>query len=401
MISLVTLRKGSVGHRWPARTNKLCHRENVMSNRKFLETLVARRMDRRVFGKALAAAGLGLVTIPLVSRRAAAEDQAIYYTWSNYTTPELFPSYVEKYGAPPETPVFGDNEEALQKIRSGFVADVTHPCSSMTRRWREAGILAPIDTSKLSHWGDLFEPLQSLPTTVEDGKHWFVPFDWGQTSITYRTDLVDLQGQEESWGLLWDERYKGKLGTMAAAEDAWWCAAIYAGVDVTQPITMADVEKVHPLLVKQRPLLRFYSTDTTQVEQALAAGEVVAAMTWNESPLSLTKQGLKVKFANPKEGALTWCCGLVLLKEAPNPDKAHDLIDALIDPRAGQYLIEQFGYGHSNQKSFDNVAEADLVARGLSKEPMKILARGKFSAPPDPKIDQAIQRDYEKIQAGF
>lgn len=372
-----------------------------MSDRKFLQMLADRRMDRRVFGKALAAAGLAMVTIPMMPRRAAAADEAIYYTWSDYNTPDLFPAYVEKHNAPPETPIFGDNEEALQKIRSGFVADVTHPCSTMTRRWREAGILAPIDTAKLSNWGDLFEPLKSLPTTVEGGQQWFVPFDWGQTSITYRTDLVDLQGQAESWGLLWDERYKGKLGTMAAAEDAWWCAAIYAGVDIVNPVTQADLDKVRPLLEKQRPLLRFYSADSTQVEQALASGEVVAAMTWNQTPLGLSKQGVKVKFANPKEGALTWCCGLVLLKKAPHPDKALDLIDAMIDPRAGKYLIEEFGYGHSNQKSFENVSEADLVARGLTKNPLDLLAQGKFNGPQDPAMEQAIQRDYEKIQAGF
>jgi spermidine/putrescine transport system substrate-binding protein len=372
-----------------------------MSDRAFLERLTDRKMDRRVFGKVLAAAGLAMVTIPLLPRRAAAADEVIYYTWSDYNTSDLFPAYVEKHGAPPETPVFGDNEEALQKLRGGFIADVTHPCSTMTRRWREAGMLAPIDTAKLSNWGDLFEPLKTLPTTVADSQQWFIPFDWGQTSITYRTDLVDLQGQDESWGLLWDERYKGKLGTMAAAEDAWWCAAIYAGVDVLKEVTQADIDKVRPLLEKQRPLLRFYSSDSTQVEQALASGEVVAAMTWNQSPLGLTKQGVKVKFANPKEGALTWCCGLVLLKKAPHPDKALDLIDAMIDPRAGKYLIEEFGYGHSNPKSFEGIDEADLVARGLSKNPMEILGRGKFAGPQNPEIEQAINRDYEKIQAGF
>jgi hypothetical protein len=46
-------------------------------------------------------------------------------------------------------------------------------------------------------------------------------------------------------------------------------------------------------------------------------------------------------------------------------------------------------------------AEADLTARGVSENPMEILARSTFSGPQDPDIEQAIQRDYEKIQAGF
>jgi len=376
-------------------------REAGMIDRMTSRMASATGMSRRAFARRLAEAGLALAFMPALGRGARAEEQAIYFTWTDYNDPKLFPAYMEKNGAPPDMPIFGDVEEALQKIRAGFVVDVVHPCSGDPRRWRLADLLAPIDTGKLSNWPDVFDALKTVNGVNADGKQWFVPFDWGQTSITYRPDLVDLNGREESWGLLWDERYKGKLASMAAAEDAWYCAAIYAGLDVTKELTMADVAKVGPLLEKQRPLLHFYSTDTTSVEQALASGEVVAAMTWNQSPLTLKSQGINVKFANPKEGALTWCCGLVLMKNAPHPDKAHELIDAMIDPRSGQQLITTLGYGHSNQKSFDLVSVDDLDARGLSKHPLDILNRGRFLASQPPEIDQAITEQYEKLKAGF
>ena len=135
----------------------------------------------------------------------------------------------------PDTPIFGDAEEAFVKIRAGYVVDVMHPCSSNVLRWRGAGVLQAIDVSRLSNWNDVVPALQSINGTVFDGEHWFVPFEWGQTSVTYRTDLFDLQGEEESWGMLWDERYAGRLAIIDAAEDAWWCAAIYAGVDTDKP----------------------------------------------------------------------------------------------------------------------------------------------------------------------
>jgi spermidine/putrescine transport system substrate-binding protein len=158
--------------------------------------------------------------------------------------------------------------------------------------------------------------------------------------------------------------------------------------------------KVKDLLQQQRPLLREYSSDTTSLEQSLASGELVAAMTWNSSALQLQKEGIPVKFANPKEGALTWCCGLVLLKNAPHVAKALDLIDAHLDPRSGSYEIMEFAYGHSNRKSFESVSEADLLARGLSKNPLEVLARGVFVGPQPPEIEQAINREWEEIIAG-
>ena len=371
-----------------------------MDINRFKDKLAAGTLSRRELNKALAAVGLAAVTMPMVPGGARAEEQAIYFTWSGYDIPEVLSAYIEKHGEKPDTPLFADNEETFIKMQAGFQVDVAHPCSFHVDRWRDAGIIQVIDTSRLSNWGDVFPDLKTLQNTQLDGEQWFVPFDWGQTSITYRTDIVDLEGKEESWSLLWDERYTGKLAMMDAAEDAWWCAAIYAGVDIDN-LTDADIATVRVLLEKQRPLLRFYNNDMTTVEQALASGELVAAMTWNSSPLELINQGLPVRFMTPKEGALTWVCGMVLAAGAPHYDKAHDVIDALIAPESGIFLIEDYGYGHSNMKAFDAVAEDVLLARGLSKDPLEIIEAGIFIPGISPELNTKIERDWSEMKAGF
>ena len=139
----------------------------------------------------------------------------------------------------------------------------------------------------------------------------------------------------------------------------------------------------------------------TTVEQALASGELVAAMTWNSSPLELKAAGVDVAFAKVKEGALTWVCGLVLASNAPNYDKAHDLIDAMLDANVGKWLIEEYGYGHSNAKAYDLVSEEDLLARGLAKDPLSILNSGVFVQTVSPKLKTMIETDWAEITAGF
>jgi len=353
-----------------------------------------RDMTRRDFAKAFAAVGLTTTMMPMMPRTGhAAGDEAIYYTWSGYDIPEIWPAYLEKHGQPPETPIFGDAEESFTKVRAGFQVDVMHPCSNNVPRWKSAGILQPIDTSRLSNWNDVIPALQSVEGTQFNGEQWFVPFEWGQTSVTYRTDLIDLEGEEESWGILWDEKYAGRLSIIDAAEDSWWCAAIYAGID-TKNITEEDFKTVLNLLKQQQELLRFRQSDMTTVEQALASGEIVAAMTWNGSPLALLNQGIPVKFANVKEGALTWVCGLVLTADAPHYDKAHDLIDAMLGTDCGEFLIMDYGYGLSNAKSVDAVSVEDLAARGLAKDPMSILSNGTFLLAQTEEIEQKINRDW-------
>jgi spermidine/putrescine transport system substrate-binding protein len=306
------------------------------------------------------------------------------------------PAYVEKYGATPNLPIFAEEEEAFTKLRSGYQVDVSHPCSGRIRRWRDAGILQPIDASRLSNFGDMFPTLQSI-NGADEGGQWFVGVDWGNTSVVYRTDLVDIQ--EESWTILWDERYAGKLSMGEDVTDTSIIAALVAGVADPYNMTDEDLAKVKDLLAKQKPLLRFYWSDNTTMEQALATGELVASSAWNSSVLTLRNQGLPVKFMSPKEGILTWCCGLVLMKDAPQIDKAHDLIDAMISPEAGQWLITQQGYGHSNSKSFDLVDDATLASLGLPRDPTTLLNSGVFSKE-NARLDDIVKM-FEDVKAGL
>jgi len=367
-----------------------------MEKNELLDRIADGRMTRRDLHKALASVGLMAVAMPLVPRAARAEDQATYYTWSGYDVPEFMPGYVEKYGTTPNLPIFAEEEEAFTKLRAGYQVDVSHPCSGRIRRWRDAGILQPIDTSRLSNFGDMFPTLQSI-NGADEGGQWFVGVDWGNTSVVYRTDLVDIQ--EDSWTILWDERYAGKLSMGEDVTDTAIIAALVAGVADPYNMTDEDLAKIKDLLAKQKPLLRFYWSDNTTMEQALATGELVASSAWNSSVLTLRNQGLPVKFMSPKEGILTWCCGLVLMKDAPQVDKAHDLIDAMISPQAGQWLITQQGYGHSNSKSFDLVDDATLASLGLPRDPTTLLNSGVFSKE-NARLDDIVKM-FEDVKAGI
>jgi len=368
-----------------------------------IDRLKSGDLSRRDFNRALAAAGIAMVATPMLpgQAQAAAADQPTYFTWGGWDDPEYFKGYIDKHGEPPNFASYGGSEEGFTKMRAGFVVDVAHPCNVEIPRWISSGLFQPLDTSKLSNWPDLIPELWQLEGNVVDGKPYFAPMDWGQTSITYRTDLVDWQGKEQSWGLLWDERYKGKLGTLAGAGDAWWCAAIYAGIDFKDIGKPENLDKVAALLREQRPMIRMYSNDVTSLEQALASGELVAAMTWNASALSLKTQDVPVAFAKPKEGALTWVCGLMMHAKAPKPDAAHELIDWLISKERGIQMIDEEGYGHSNVKAMEAISDERLAGLGLSRDPAEVLGTGKFMIPQEHDFDSKSAELYEMIKAGF
>lgn len=372
-----------------------------MDKQELLDKMAAGVLTRREFQKALVSLGLLAVTLPMTSRRVGAAEEILYFTWGGYDVPNIHEGYVEKYGGPPAYALFGEEEEAFQKMRAGYIPDVAHPCTYSVGRWRDSGLMTPIDTTRLENYPDIWDRLKSLEIAQADGATWFVPFDWGNSSVLYRTDLVDPSYQEEpTWELLFDKRYKGQLGVYDSVDGAVIVAALVAGVNDPFAMTDDELAKVRELMAKQRPLLRFYWTDQTAVEQGLASGELVAAYAWNSSVVLLKEEGIPVKYMNPKEGILTWVCGMMILKDGPGDEQAkYDFIDAMIAPESGQWLIENYGYGHSNRKAFDLVSDGRLAELEIST-PEALFAQGVFFQDIAPDVRQKYIAMFEEVKAG-
>ncbi len=360
------------------------------------------KLSRRAFSKSLLSVGLAMATVPLLPRRAlsAPEDHATFFTWGGFDVPDYFDEYVAKRKELPNFVTFGSAEEALSKLSSGFVADIAHPCMSDVPHWSATGMFQPVDTTRLSNWADVIPELWNAPYNLKDGKPWLIPFDWGQTSIAYRTDLFELQGAE-SWDMLWDSRYSGRLGSLAAGADVWWCAAIKAGVPYDKLDTEEAFEKISAVLRQQRPLIRTYTDDTTSLDTALASGEIVASLAWNSSVIALAKEGVPVKFARPKEGALTWICGLMLHANAPKLDSAYDVLNSLISEASTEFNMREYGYGGVNRKAFARFTDEELSTLGLSRNPVDVLQAGHLEIPQTVEWDRRMTDTWEKIKLGF
>ena len=344
--------------------------------------------------------------MPLVPGTAAAapEDQPICYTWGGYEVPEMHGAYIAKHGESPRFSLWGDEEEAEAKLRAGFKPDVGMPCSYKVKKWNDFGCLKAIDTSRLEHWNDVLEPLKNVPDMIIDGKQLMVCAWWGLTSVTFRTDLAPeyVDPATHTWGILWDPKYKGRLAMIDSLIDGVMVAAIYSGATDPFNMTPAEVAVVKKLMQEQRPLLRFYSNDVTTWNQSLASGELIAAATWNDTILTLKNEGLPVEFMNPKEGPMTWTCGIVhfTMGDPAMDDRADDLIDAFLSPDTGVFWVMEYGMGHGNAKTYDSISGEDMTKRGLTPGNIEeYISSGIFQA--TIMNEPELQAMYEEVKAGM
>ena len=63
--------------------------------------------------------------------------------------------------------------------------------------------IKPIDVSRLERWDEIFPSLKQVKGIMIDGEVYHMPWDWGNETILYRADLVDIEA--ESYSLLLDE----------------------------------------------------------------------------------------------------------------------------------------------------------------------------------------------------
>lgn len=358
------------------------------------------KLSRRRAIKMLASIGVGVAVMPLLPTgvSAASEDHPLLFGWAGFDDPEFWVAYTEKYGELPRFTFWGDQEEGIAKCMAGFKPDVLFPCNRKLKKWYDAGLIAPIDVSRLSNWDDVLDSLKNIEGTVFEGNRVWVPTDWGHTSILFRTDLAPEYVDNDTYGILWDPKYKGKVACFDSLVDCVSIAAIMAGVD---PFKYTD-ESLEKTREKMRELvqnIRYFSNDPTSLEQGLASGELVAASAWNESVVRLKEQGLPVKFMDPKEGVMTWVCGLSIGAYTQHYDKAHDMIDAMLDPRSGVYEMKTFGYGVSTKSAYELIDDETLRSLGLSKNPLDTLNKSIYQQQIDP--EGKVQAMFDEVKAGF
>ena len=333
----------------------------------------------------------------------AAGSDLVVFDWAGYKLPEFHPKYTEKHGDAPTFTFFGDEDEAFEKMRSGFKADLAHPCSQSVVKWRDAGLLQPLDTSRITAWKDLNPGIMKMKNlaTSEDGTAWFMPWDWGNSQLTYNSEKVD-EKDIQSLKSLADPKFQGRVSIPDNVDDAYALASLVIGLKDWTQMTDEQFKQASDFLRQVHKNVRLYWTDTTNIVQALTGGEIDLAWAWNDATAQSVLAGSPIK-AKPdtQEGISTWVCGYVRLKDAPgNADLAYDYLNAINEPDVANVLVKDWGYGQANAKGMAAVDAKLLKDRGYD-DVDKFVDKTLFQSPIPTELKQKMIAEFEKIKAGY
>jgi spermidine/putrescine transport system substrate-binding protein len=271
--------------------------------------------------------------------------------------------YTKEFGADGLTYTYIVNDDqSLQKAANSGPFDVMHPCNQMTPMYKDQGLIQPWDTSLLPSFKNL------NPFLVEngkiDGEQYFIPWDWGYASLLYRSDKVDA-ADADSWGLAWNEKYKGKISLWNGAGSTMEMAALKNGFSDMDNMTDAQIETAKQDLIKQKPLNKFYwSSEYGQMQPAFKSGDIWITYSWQAAYVIMKQAGLKVKYMQPKEGRLAWVCGFTLGADTKNYHHAHKYVESFINHKASVQMTNLFYYGTADA----TITASEVKDQALAKE---------------------------------
>lgn len=342
---------------------------------------------------------LGAVSVMALASAATAQDaDLLVFDYSGFEEPVFHADYVAAHGDSPSFAFFGDEDEAFQKIRSGFQVDLTHICAGSVTKWAESGILETWDTSKLTSYADLDRNLTGAQIGDDVGDVFFIPTDFGSTAIAYNPDTVPAE-DVASLNVFKDPKYAGRMTLPDNVDDAYALAYLATGTTNWTDATDAQFEAASNWLREVHPNLRTYWTDPGELAQIMASGEIQISWAWNETYPTMVEEGRPIAFQRETvEGSSLWLCGYVNLADAPGDEqKAYDYMNAFLAESSVVPLLDA-GYGSANATALTAlVSEDDLVASGLGAIDVPVLAQLPMS---NARREQQNET-FELIKAGF
>jgi len=270
-----------------------------------------------------------------------------------------------------------------------------HWSDAINLLWKSKAI-QPIDTKRLTYWTEVnnltktgkISPnakigLGDAPVRIihiqedgslgmtETGKISFMPYVHNVDAFGYNTKIIPKAKayEEESWGWLLDERWKGKVTLVNAPTIGMFDLALAAqakGLMAFKDIgnmTRQEIDKLFEIMIKMKEQGHFCNLWNSVPESVefFKQGEAVIGSMFSPAIASLNGEGMAVEYAAPKEGYRAWH-GVMCLSaktKGREQDAAYEYMNWWLSGWAGAFISRQGYYISNASRSKQHMSEAE------------------------------------------
>lgn len=276
-----------------------------------------------------------------------------FMVWEGYTDASFAKPFEEQCGVKLNSTFMGSSDELVAKIRAGGTEtiDLVSPSSDAVTQLVQADLAAPLDLSRIPTYGDLSETFRDLAMAKKDGKVYGVPWAFGPNPLIY--DAGAVKPAPDSWGVLWDPKYRGKLSLQDDIATLWMVAQYLGMDDPNDPshlynLSDEELARVKAKTLELRPNVRKYWATAGDMTQLFASHEIVMGEGWPLMTQELRKQNFPVGEVIPKEGTTGWIDHWVMTNGAKNLNAAYAWLEYTAQPFTQKLMADFTNYTVAN-----------------------------------------------------
>jgi spermidine/putrescine transport system substrate-binding protein len=276
------------------------------------------------------------------------------YNWGEYIsdgaeegTINVNKEFEELTGIKVNYSTYASNEELYAKLKSGGASyDIIIPSDYMIGRMVKEDMLEPLNFENIPNFQHINE--QFVNPAYDPDNAYSVPYTWGTVGIIYNTTMVD--GDVDSWDILWDARYMGDILMFANSRDAFAIAQKRLGYSFNSG-NADELEKAAESLKEQKPLVQAYVMD--EIFDKMQAGEAALAPYYAGDAITMIADNPDLAFAFPKEGTNRFVDAICIPKGSQQKEAAEMYINFLCEPEVGLANCEYIGYSTPNDGAME------------------------------------------------
>lgn len=293
------------------------------------------------------------------------------YNWGEYISDgsegsmDVVHEFERLTGAKVNYTNYESNENMYSKLSGGGVSyDVIVPSDYMIARLIDENMLLKIDWNNVPNISLIDDSCKNLYFDPE--QKYTLCYNVGTTVLIYNTKLVDEV--PDSWSVLWDEQYKGKVLMFNNSRDAFAIAQAMLGKDFNST-NEADWQECAELLAEQRDNVSpVYVMD--EVFNLMESSEYAFATYYAGDYVLMSENNEDLDYCFPKEGVNIFYDAFCIPTCAQNKRGAEAFINFMHEPQVALENTEFIYYASPNITVRDNEESSLYGSEAVYPDPL-------------------------------
>ena len=289
--------------------------------------------------------------------------------FQGYAEDQWVKPFEAQYNATVKVTYAGTVEEHFTKVKAApGDYNIVSIDSGRVLLYKDAGLIQPIDTSKLTNYSKIGEYFREHPYgKMPDGSKLHVPVVWGTQTITINTGKVprdmlakflkktpDGRHETVSLDILTAPESRGYTAFFDESTNVVSIAAIHLGIKTPFQFSGNDWDRVAERLYQWKRNARTFTTGLDSEFGVLTAEDAMIVLGGNDALLNLYLEdaGVRKNFTQyaMTEGTICWIDGWVVTTPTSGAslDLALKYMDYMIGDQGQKELAELVGFGIVN-----------------------------------------------------